>query len=148
MATGDQQQTVVHSFPPKYGINIKVLLCNRVYICQTGAVVRLLSTVTNWIFWYFDSACSFYTITLIIVPATDGLDRRFSSLTSFLFLADIHRYETTNGYYSVLAYYIAKVLCEYVFTKTIPLIVYSTIVYFMAGRRGGIVCVGSAKRNA
>jgi len=43
------------------------------------------------------------------------------------------RHECTSGYYRVSAYYLAKLLCDIIPLRIIPLIAFSVISYFMVG---------------
>lgn len=44
------------------------------------------------------------------------------------------RHENVSGYYRVSAYFLAKVFCDVIPLRMIPVILFSVIVYFMFGK--------------
>ena len=46
----------------------------------------------------------------------------------------ISRHESASGFYRVSTYFLAKVFCDIIPMRVVPLCVYSLIIYFMAGQ--------------
>ena len=44
------------------------------------------------------------------------------------------RHENSSGYYRVSAYFIAKIMCDLIPLRLIPLCLFTVIVYFMLGQ--------------
>jgi len=44
------------------------------------------------------------------------------------------RHECASGFYRVSTYFLAKVFCDLIPMRAVPLCVYSVIIYFMAGQ--------------
>ena len=53
----------------------------------------------------------------------------------FLFLYEYFRHEIACGYYRVSSYFISKVFCDLVPMRLFPLLIFSSITYFMVGKQ-------------
>lgn len=53
----------------------------------------------------------------------------------FLFLYEYSRHEIACGYYRVSSYFISKVFCDLVPMRLFPLLIFSSITYFMVGKQ-------------
>ena len=52
------------------------------------------------------------------------------------------RHESASGFYRVSTYFLAKVFCDIIPMRAVPLCVYSVIIYFMAGKNDAVDFVG------
>jgi len=58
-----------------------------------------------------------------------------SAIVVFINEREIFRHESANGYYRVSSYFIAKLFCDILPMRIIPLVVFAVIAYFMIGLR-------------
>uniref|UniRef100_A0A1X7SR17 ABC-2 type transporter transmembrane domain-containing protein n=2 Tax=Amphimedon queenslandica TaxID=400682 RepID=A0A1X7SR17_AMPQE len=58
-----------------------------------------------------------------------------SAIDLFIRQKHIFIHENASGFYRVSSYFIAKVLCDIIPMRVLPLCIFASVTYFMMGRR-------------
>uniref|UniRef100_A0A1X7TD86 ABC-2 type transporter transmembrane domain-containing protein n=1 Tax=Amphimedon queenslandica TaxID=400682 RepID=A0A1X7TD86_AMPQE len=59
-----------------------------------------------------------------------------SAIDLFIRQKHIFIHENASGFYRISSYFIAKVLCDIIPMRILPLCIFASVTYFMMGRKG------------
>lgn len=76
---------------------------------------------------------------LFFLITTNMVFSNMSAVAVFLIERRIFRHESANGYYRCSSYFIAKVICDVIPLRLLPILVFSAIAYFMTGLQNDVI---------